>query len=74
VNWIQTGVKRFFTEIRQTDGVQKFNMWAVIIEFNCKEVPINPIIKPESIIIRHENPLHVTIRYEWLAMQIVGQF
>jgi hypothetical protein len=33
-------------DIRQTDVVQKeFNVWAVIIDCNCKEVPINPIIK-----------------------------
>jgi hypothetical protein len=35
-------------DIRQIDGIQKeFNVWAVI-NFNCKEVPINPIIKSRT--------------------------
>jgi hypothetical protein len=38
--------QRFVIEIRQTAVVQKeFNVWAVIINYNCKEVPINPIMK-----------------------------
>jgi hypothetical protein len=38
--------ERFFREIRQTGVVQKqFNVWAVIINCNCKEAPINRIIK-----------------------------
>jgi hypothetical protein len=37
---------RFFMEIRQTDVVQKeLNVGAVIINSNCKEIPINPIFK-----------------------------
>jgi hypothetical protein len=41
--------QRFFIEIRQTDVVKKeFNVLAVIIESNCKEVPINPIIKSRT--------------------------
>jgi hypothetical protein len=38
--------KTFFREIRQTDVVEKeFSVWAVIIDCNCKEVPINQIIR-----------------------------
>jgi hypothetical protein len=41
--------ERFFIAIRQTNLVQKeFNVWAVMIDCNCKEVPINPIIKSRS--------------------------
>jgi hypothetical protein len=41
--------ERFFIEIRQTDIVQKeFNVSAVIIDCNCKEVPINSIIKSRT--------------------------
>jgi hypothetical protein len=36
----------FVRDTRQTDVVQKeFNVWAVIISYNCKEVPINLIMK-----------------------------
>jgi hypothetical protein len=43
---IQTVVRDSFREIHQTDVVRKeFNVWAVVSDFNCKEVPINPIIK-----------------------------
>jgi hypothetical protein len=42
--------ERFFIEIRETVVVQKkFNVWAVIINCNCKEVSINL----EPIIISH---------------------
>jgi hypothetical protein len=42
--------ERFFIEIRQTDVVQKeFNLWAVIIDCNCKEGP-----KTQS---SYQNPL-----------------
>jgi hypothetical protein len=38
-----------FREIRQRDVVQKvFNVWALIIYSNCKEVPTNPIIKSRT--------------------------
>jgi hypothetical protein len=52
--------------IRQTDVVQKeFNVWAVIINSNFKEVPMNRIIKSKSIIINHANPEYGTIFKFW---------
>jgi hypothetical protein len=54
--------QRFFIEIRQTDVAQKeFHVSAVTIDRSREEVPINPIIRPELIIISHANPLHVAI-------------
>jgi hypothetical protein len=56
------GVRNASDVIRQTGVVQReFNMWAIIIDCSCNEVPINPIIKSITIIISHANLLHVTI-------------
>jgi hypothetical protein len=52
--------QRFSIGIRQTEVVQEeFIVWAVIVYCNCKDVPINPIINPEPIIIRR------TTHYTW---------
>jgi hypothetical protein len=36
-------------------------LWAVLIDCNCKEVPINPIIQSRTCYIRHAAPSDVTI-------------
>jgi hypothetical protein len=39
----------FLMEIRQTGVVEKeFHVWAVTVNCNCKEVPINPINKSRT--------------------------
>jgi hypothetical protein len=48
-SFMHSSSEKFFIGIRQTDVVQKeFNVWAVIIDCNYKEVPINPIIKSKT--------------------------
>jgi hypothetical protein len=52
---IRAAVRNSSGGILQIDVVQKeFNVWAVIINCNCKEVPINPIIKSKA----HTTPRH----------------
>jgi hypothetical protein len=46
---IQAAVRNSSGGVLQRDVVQKeFNMWAIIIDCNCKEVWINPIIKSRT--------------------------
>jgi hypothetical protein len=51
-SWIEGGDE---WQIRETDVVKKeFNVWAAIIDCSCKEVPINPILKYEPIIMSRQ--------------------
>jgi hypothetical protein len=64
--WIREINESFFTEIRQRDVVQEeFSVWAVIIDCNRKEVPINSIIKSRTQSLKLRIRFNIILAFSW---------